>query len=101
MGNQRKNAENILKVKEIPCNNQITRLIDGINPSEFDANFRDGLGLTEKYGVLEQYKVLDGGVLISLDGVRHHSSKKAHCGRCLHFTKNVKTAYCRSMTAAV
>ncbi|MDR1955984.1 MAG: hypothetical protein LBQ30_03940 [Treponema sp.] len=31
-GNQRKNAENILKVREIPCNNQITRLIDGIAP---------------------------------------------------------------------
>jgi hypothetical protein len=27
-GNQRKNAENILTVKEIPYNNQITRLLD-------------------------------------------------------------------------
>jgi hypothetical protein len=44
----RKNAENILKVKEIPCNNQITRLVDGINPGEFDENFKDGLGLAEK-----------------------------------------------------
>jgi hypothetical protein len=34
--NQRKNAENILKVKEIPCNNRITRLIDGIAPGAFD-----------------------------------------------------------------
>jgi hypothetical protein len=66
---RRKNAENILKVKEIPCNNRITRLIDGINPGEFDENFRDGLGLAEQYGVLEQYQVLDGGVLIALDGV--------------------------------
>jgi hypothetical protein len=31
-GNQRKNAENILGVKEIPCNNQITRLLDEIEP---------------------------------------------------------------------
>lgn len=68
-GKRRKNAENILKVKEIPCNNQITRLIDGINPGEFDWNFRDGLGLSEKYDVLERYRVLDGGVLIALDGV--------------------------------
>jgi hypothetical protein len=90
-GNQRKNAENILKVKEIPCNNQITRLIDGINPGEFDGNFRDGLGLAEQYGVLEQYQVLDGGVLLALDGVWYHSSEKVRCGHCLHLTKNGKT----------
>jgi hypothetical protein len=45
-------AENILKVKEIPCNNRITRLIDGINPGEFDWNFREGPGSAEKYGVM-------------------------------------------------
>ncbi|GHV32401.1 hypothetical protein AGMMS4952_22710 [Spirochaetia bacterium] len=58
-GNQRKNAENILNVKEIPCNNQITRLIDEVKPEEFDENFKDGIELAEKYGVFEQYKVLD------------------------------------------
>jgi hypothetical protein len=78
-GNQRKNAENILNVKEIPCNNQITRLIGGIEAGEFDANFREGLCLAEKYGILDQYKVLDGGVLIALDGVWYHSSEKVHC----------------------
>ncbi|GHT84719.1 hypothetical protein FACS1894137_08110 [Spirochaetia bacterium] len=60
-GNQRKNVENILNVKE---NNQITRtfgsqLIDEVKPEEFDENFKDGIGLAEKYGVFEQYKVLD------------------------------------------
>jgi hypothetical protein len=38
-------------------------------PGEFDKNFKDGPGSAEKYGVLEQYKVLNGGVLIALDGV--------------------------------
>jgi hypothetical protein len=51
--NRRKNAENILKIKEIPCNNQITRLIDGIEPGEFDKNFRDSPCLAKKHGVLE------------------------------------------------
>ncbi|GHU94230.1 hypothetical protein FACS189479_06700 [Spirochaetia bacterium] len=58
-GNQRKNAENILNVKRIPCNNQITRLIDGIKPEAFEENFKDGIGLAEKHGVFEQYRVLD------------------------------------------
>ncbi|MDR1957195.1 MAG: hypothetical protein LBQ30_10125 [Treponema sp.] len=90
-GNQRKNAENILKVKEISCNNQITRLIDGIAPGEFDGNFKDGLGLAEQYGVLDHYQVLDSGVLIALDGVWYHSSEKVHCEPCLPLTKNGKT----------
>jgi hypothetical protein len=98
-GKRRKTAENILKVKEISCNNQITRLIDGIAPGEFDWNFRDGLGFAEKYGVFEQYSVPAGGVLIALDGVWYHSSEKARCGHCLRLTKNGETTYYRSMTA--
>ncbi|MDR1900961.1 MAG: hypothetical protein LBQ88_01580 [Treponema sp.] len=58
----------ILKVKEIRCNNQMTGLIDGIEPGVFDDNFRDGLSWAEENGVLEQYRVPDGGVLIAPDG---------------------------------
>jgi hypothetical protein len=102
-GNQRKNAENILKVQEIPCNDQIMRLIDGIEPGVFDGNFCGGLRLTEEYSGLEQYHVLDGGVLIAPDGVWYHSSERTHCEHCLHLTKNWKTAYYHNhrMTAAV
>jgi hypothetical protein len=82
-GNQRKNIENMLNVKEIPCNNQITRLLDGVEPEEFDENFKEGISLAEQYGVFEPYKVLDGGVLIALDESWFHSSEKVHCDHCL------------------
>ncbi|MDR1904171.1 MAG: hypothetical protein LBQ88_18035 [Treponema sp.] len=49
-------------MKEIPCNNQITRLLDGIEPGVFDENFREGIRLAEEYEVLDQYKVLDGEI---------------------------------------
>jgi hypothetical protein len=100
-GSQRKNAENILKVKEIPCSNQITRLIDVVDPEECEGNFKDALTLVAEYGILERYKVLNGGVLIALDGVWFHSSEKVHCDHCLHITKDGKTTYYHSMTAAV
>jgi hypothetical protein len=100
-GNQRKNAENILNVKEIPCNNQIKRLLDVIEPEEFDGNFKIGIEQARKYGVLEQYRVLDGGFLIAIDGVWFESSGKVHCDHCLHMTKDGKTTYYHSMTAAV
>jgi hypothetical protein len=100
-GNQRKNAENILGVTKIPCNNQITRLLDEVEPQEFDDNFKGGVKLAEEYGVLEQYKVLDGGVLIAIDGVWFQSSEKVNCKHCLFITKDGVTTYYHCMTAAV
>jgi hypothetical protein len=77
-GNQRKNAENILGVKEIPCNNQITRLLDRVEPEGFEGNFKEGIRQAEEAGVLEQYRVLDGGVLIAVDGVWFQSSETTY-----------------------
>jgi hypothetical protein len=45
--------------------------------------------------------VLDGGVLIALDGVWFHSSERVHGDHCLHVTRNGKTTYYHSMTASV
>jgi hypothetical protein len=42
-GNRRRNAENMLNVKGIPCNNQISRLPDGVAPERFDGNFERGI----------------------------------------------------------
>jgi hypothetical protein len=94
-------TKNILKVKEIPCSNQMTRLIDVAPPEECGENFKEGIALAEEYGCLEQYKVLDGGVLIALDGVWFHTPEKVHCDHCLHITKDGKRTYYHSMTAAV
>jgi hypothetical protein len=90
-GKQRKNAERILQVKDIPCNNPITRLLDRVEPCGFDENFKGGIGQTEAYGVLEAYKVLDGGVLIGVDGVWFQSSEKVPCGQCLSISSKGKT----------
>ena len=59
MGNRRKNAENILRVKEIPCGNRMTRLPGEAGPELFDENFKAGIGQAEKYGVLDRYRVLE------------------------------------------
>ncbi|MDR1229996.1 MAG: hypothetical protein LBK61_01200 [Spirochaetaceae bacterium] len=106
-GKQRKNAENIPGVKEIPCGSQITRqlrcrrLLDVAEPEVFNENFETGIEQAERYGVLEQYKVLDGGVLTAVDGVWFQPSEKASCNHCLHMTKKGITACCHSMAAAV
>jgi hypothetical protein len=106
-GNQRRNMENILEVKDIPCNNQITRqlrcrrLLDAAEPEVFYKNFETGIEQAERYGVFERYRVLDGGVLIAVDGVWFQSSQKVSRDHCLHITNKGITTYYHDMAAAV
>jgi hypothetical protein len=98
--NKRSNAENILDVQEIPSNNQITRLLDGIKPEHMAGTFNNNLKLADKYGGLEHYRVLDGGCLGALDGTWRFASKEIHCDHCLTQTKDGETTYYHSVLAA-
>ncbi|MDR2740809.1 MAG: hypothetical protein LBB98_01460 [Treponema sp.] len=49
-------------VREIPINNQITRLLGNAEPAWFAETFNNNLTRAEQYGALEEYRVLDGGV---------------------------------------
>jgi hypothetical protein len=95
----RSNAETVLDVRKIPSNNQITRLLDKVEPEWFAEPFNNNLNPAEKYGALEEYRVLDGGVLIALDGVWYYSSENIHCEHCLHKSREGKTTYYHSMVA--
>jgi hypothetical protein len=95
----RSNAETVLDVREIPSNNQITRLLDNLEPAWFAESFNHNLKLAEQYGALQEYRVPDGGVLIALDGVWYFSSEHVHCGHCLHKTKDGETMYYHGIAA--
>jgi hypothetical protein len=60
--------------------------MDQIDPAHFGAVFNESLLVAQKHGALSSYRVLDGGVLIALDGVWYHSSEKISCKHCLHKT---------------
>ena len=97
---KRNNLETILEVSEIPCAMQITRLLDGLEPERFSGVFTDNLKLAEENRGLEGYRVLDGGVLIALDGVWYFASENIHCEHCLHKSKDGVTTYYHSIVAA-
>jgi hypothetical protein len=61
--------------------------MDQIPPEQFSGIFTTTLEIAGGAGLLEGYRVLDGGVLIALDGAWYHASEKIHCPRCLHMTK--------------
>jgi hypothetical protein len=75
--------------------------VDNIEPAEPEAIFEDAHAVAEEQGITEQYRVLDGGVLIAPGGVWYHASEKIHREHCLSVTKKEKTTYYHSIMAAV
>jgi hypothetical protein len=96
---RRDNMGSIFGVQEIPSDTQIRTLIDRIEPDMFGGVFNESLLTADEYKVLDSYRVLDGGVLIALDGVWHYSSENIHCKGCPHKTKDGVTTYYHSVLA--
>jgi hypothetical protein len=84
---RRNNLGSMFGVKEIPSDTQIRNVLDNISPEDFGSVFNETLQVADKHGALDDFRVLDGGVLLALDGVWYHSSEKIHCKHCLHTTK--------------
>jgi len=96
---KRSNLETVMRVQEIPSNVQITALLDGINPDSVSGVFNKNLHAADERGSLKDFRCLDGGVLLALDGVWYFSSEQIHCNHCLHTTKEGVTAYYHSALA--
>jgi hypothetical protein len=58
---KRNNLETLFGVTAIPGDNQIRTLLDGIEPLAMGAVFEKNLRIAEEAGILEGYRVLDGG----------------------------------------
>ena len=76
------NAQTLFGLEELPTTNQIKNVLDQVCVSLlFPLFHRIYLGLLRR-GYLEQYKVLDGQLLIGLDGSQYFSSKQICCEQC-------------------
>jgi len=82
------NAESLFGVHEIPSDNQIRNLLDSINPSSLKALYHSFLNGVEQQGKLMDFKSLNNGYLVALDGVEYFGSQKISCPQCL--TKKLK-----------
>ena len=89
----RDNMETVFGVSEIPTDTQIRTMMDRTEPEQFSPLFNSSLRIADEAGILDEYRVLDGGVLLALDGVWYHASENIHCDRCLHTTKDDVTTY--------
>jgi hypothetical protein len=96
---KRSNLETVMKVQKIPSNVQITTLLDAVAPDTVNGVFNGNLQAVDALGLLKDFRCLDGGVLLALDGVWYFSSEKIYCRRCLHKTKDGVTTYFHSALA--
>ncbi len=76
------NAETVFKMERIPTDTHIRNLLDPVSPTEVEEEFRYLLAELEAEGNLNQWRVLDGRLAFSLDGVYYFSSQKITCRQC-------------------
>ena len=80
--------QSLFNVEGIPSENQLRNIVDEIAPSSVNPVFNNTLRVAQCSGVVDEYRILDGGVLLAIDGIWYFSSQKIHCEHCL--TKKVK-----------
>jgi hypothetical protein len=77
------NAQTLLGVEQIPCDNQVRKLLDPLMPSSLDAVFVEVLEGLEQQRLLSPFRVLGDQLLVALDGTNYFSSQAIHCPNCL------------------
>ena len=80
------NAQRLFGLSAIPTPNQLKNVLDGVAAKLLWPIFGWIYQALEAQGHLKAYEVLDGQLLIGLDGTEYFSSESIHCQQCSHRT---------------
>lgn len=99
----RSNGGSLFQIERIPSDNQIRSLLDPLTPRHLYPLFTEIMSSLEQTGELEQFRVLNGQLLASMDGTTYFSSKAIHCPNCQHRTtaKGETTYYHSAITPVI
>ncbi len=100
----RSNCQTLFGIKDIPCPQQIRNLLDGLPLANFAPLFLRILSdLRSQPRSLGPFLRLGGRVLVALDGIEFHQSRKIRCAlcSCRHTGKGKIPQYFHTMLAAV
>jgi hypothetical protein len=78
-GQSRSNCQTLFGISEIPSDNYIRLMLDGVSPAAFDGLFMRAI---EAAGPLTRFQRLGERVLIALDGSEYFCSRKIKCPQC-------------------
>lgn len=76
------NAETLFGMARIPSDNHIRDLLDPVPPATLFPWFGQIVARLQARDRLAPYRVLDGQLLIALDGTQYHHFETIHCAQC-------------------
>lgn len=99
----RRNAQTLLEMEEIPCENQTRETLDPVAPEQMFPLYDEGVESFKEQGMLESYRGVNGTIAIALDGTWYHSSEKIHCANCccIEHSNGKKTYYHSAITPVI
>jgi len=77
------NARTLFGVQQIPCDNHIRALLDGVPAGLLFGIFGEVAEMLVRTNTLEQFRGFADQLLLPLDGTGYFSSKSIHCKHCL------------------
>lgn len=99
---EKRNLQNIYRIKKVPSDSQMRKVLDQVNPEPLRRNFRSFFELLRRAKVVKDYEYFPGMSLVSVDGVEHFCSTEIHCEQCTQRKHpDGKISYHHAMLAAV
>ena len=101
---RRENLEEVFKIKEVPSDNGLRKILDEVNPLNLRPCFEALYKLREVEDVVKNrrcFAALGGFVAIAADGTEHFCSNHTNCPHCLvRNRKNGEVQYYHQMVGA-
>lgn len=77
------NCQNLFSMIDIPTDNHIRDVLDGVPAKELFPLFDKILAKLEEKNILNDFRSFQNELLLVLDGTQYYSSNKIHCDKCL------------------
>ncbi len=95
------NLHSIYGIEQVPSDTQLRTILDEVLPASLRPLYKDLLRQAQRGKVLQEYRLLGGHYLVSVDGSGYFASKKIHCAHCLEKKlRNGETLYHHQMLGA-
>lgn len=95
------NLRKIYGVKQCPSDNGLRQILDGVTPESISPILGEHIEWLYAQDGLSDYTLLDGHLLVPIDGTTHHHSNSVTCSQCLvKKHKNGNKSYSHAMLCA-
>lgn len=96
------NLKRLYWLADVPSDSQMRDILDTVSPTSLRSAFRAVQSVAQRTRVLEDFKVLDGRLVLSIDGTGLFSSTRIKCEHCgVKKRKNGTTEYYHQLLGAV